>query len=511
MYKIHRTTVDAGPEKKLLINMITSTKLLEGMASFYDPDLIEQRYARTVAEWCMRHFGQHHEAPGVHIKDIFDSHEGRMEETERNLVFNLLSGLSNEYEKAEGASVKYMLSSAGEYFKARSLLALSRRVSASLSDGNTQEAENLLTSYKCTGGPEQTGRDLNKLDGSVLVDAFEQEETSLFTFPGRLGWLLNGEFTRSKFFAILGPEKRGKTWWLNEVAVRAAKARRNVTLFQVGDMSEDQVLTRTSIRLAGRSNKPRYCERHETPVPDCLFNQLGQCKKGKKGKRLSDKIERTKLKTMFLSGSYKDHVPCVECRKNDCFRGSLWYKVMPEVKALTGWDAAKSWRTFQSRTRNRSFMLSVHPSNMLSVAGIDGELNKWEASDGFVPDVIVIDYADNLAPENLREENYRLQQVQTWKSLRSLSQKRDCLVVTATQANAASYDQETLEMKNFSESKLKYAEVTAMIGLNQTPDEKIAGIMRINMIVAREGEFFSGHTVKVAQDLWRGKPCLFSF
>ena len=511
MYKIHKTVIDASPERKLLINMIISTKLLEGIASFYDPDLIGSKYARTVAEWCMRHFNEFHEAPGVHIKDIFENHADRMEEAERTLTSDLLSNLSSEYERAEGASVKVQLSMAGNYFKKQYLSSLSKQISASLSDGDVEEAEKTIVSYKCVGGPESTGRDLNKLNTGDLLTAFEREETPLFTFPGQLGWMLNSEFNRNRFFAILGSEKRGKTWWLNEIAIRAAYARCNVAMFQVGDMSEDQVLLRLSIRLAGRSNKPRYCSQHETPVLDCVFNQLGKCQKGKKGKSLCDKIDRTKLKGMFLSGAHDSHVPCSECKKSEHFKGSLWYKMMPEVKPLTGKDAGKAWQTFQSRTRGKSFILSVHPSSTLSVAGIEGELNKWEASDGFVPDVIVIDYADNLAPENLKEDNYRLQQVQTWKSLRGLSQKHDCLVVTATQANAASYDQETLEMKNFSESKTKYAEITAMIGLNQTADEKTAGIMRINMLAAREGEFFSGRAVKVAQDLWRGRPLLFSF
>jgi len=510
MNKVHRTTVDAGPERKLLIHMIVSTKFLEGLASFYDPDLIKTKYARTVAEWCMRYFNEFHEAPNVHIKDIFDNHLDRMEEAERSLISDLLSSLSGEYEKTEGSSVKYMLKLAGDYFKNNHLTSLSKQISACLSDGDVQEAENLLVSYKLVGGPELKGRDLNKLDGGVLIDAFEREETPLFTFPGKLGWMLNSEFNRNRFFAILGSEKRGKSWWLNEIAIRAAKARCNVALFQIGDMSEDQVLMRLSIRLAGRSNMLRYCVQHESPIRDCLFNQLGRCRKGKKGKGLCDKIERTELKKMFLSGTHNSHVPCFECAKSDYFKGSLWYELMPEVKPLTGRDAFKSWQLFQKRTKGRSFILSVHPSESLSVAGIKGELNRWEASEGFVPDVVIIDYADNLAPENSKDE-YRIQQVRTWQSLRGLSQERDCLVVTATQANAASYDQETLEMKNFSESKLKYAQVNAMIGLNQNPDEKKAGIMRINMIVQREGEFFSKETVKVAQDLRIGKPLLFSF
>ena len=137
-------------------------------------------------------------------------------------------------------------------------------------------------------------------------------------------------------------------------------------------------------------------------------------------------------------------------------------------------------------------------------------LDSWEVFEGFIPDVIVIDYADNLAPENTREE-YRHQQNRTWKMLRGLSPERHCLVVTATQANTASYDQTTLTMKNFTEDKRKYAHVTGMFGLNQSTEEKRAGLMRLNSLVMREDEFYAEDEVNVAQAIWKGAPLLFSF
>jgi hypothetical protein len=86
-------------------------------------------------------------------------------------------------------------------------------------------------------------------------------------------------------------------------------------------------------------------------------------------------------------------------------------------------------------------------------------------------------------------------------------------VVTATQADAKSYDQDRLKLANFSEDKRKYAHVTAMYGLNQDKDdrEKKIGIMRINEIVIREGEFSATNEVYVLQNLRRGQPHLGSY
>jgi hypothetical protein len=192
------------------------------------------------------------------------------------------------------------------------------------------------------------------------------------------------------------------------------------------------------------------------------------------------------------------------------FKGSVWYKQHHIKNPLTWREAWRLGKRFLGRTRGRDFKLSVHPSDQLSVSGLKIILDNWEAFEGFVPDVIVVDYADNLAPES-RKEEFRHQQNQTWKMLRGLSLERHCLVVTATQASAASYDTVSLSMKHFSEDKRKFAHVTGMFGLNQTAAEKRAGLMRINTIVMRESEFHVDEEVHVAQSLKTGQPMLFSF
>ena len=96
-------------------------------------------------------------------------------------------------------------------------------------------------------------------------------------------------------------------------------------------------------------------------------------------------------------------------------------------------------------------------------------------------------------------------------ALRALSLERHCLVASATQADADSYDRYTLGMSNFSESKTKLAHVTGMLGLNQTEEEKKKGITRINKILAREEEAVATDTVSVIGHLATGQPLIASF
>ena len=77
-------------------------------------------------------------------------------------------------------------------------------------------------------------------------------------------------------------------------------------------------------------------------------------------------------------------------------------------------------------------------------------------------------------------------------------------MITATQADADSYERDLLTLKNYSEDKRKYGHVTAMYGLNLDKDgrEKKLNIMRINEILLREAEYDTKSCVTVLQTLF---------
>jgi hypothetical protein len=191
------------------------------------------------------------------------------------------------------------------------------------------------------------------------------------------------------------------------------------------------------------------------------------------------------------------------------YEGAYWY----EQRILTPLDWKESMEKAKKKAEsnpNAELKLFCCPNRSISISGIEAQLDIWENTCNFVPDIVIIDYADILAPENSKAE-FRHQQNETWQCLRKLSQSRHCLVVTATQVNAKSYSKDLLNMENFSEDKRKYAHVTGMFALNQTENEKKKGLMRLNWIVLREGEFNSSEYVYVLQNLNIGRPILGSF
>jgi archaellum biogenesis ATPase FlaH len=161
--------------------------------------------------------------------------------------------------------------------------------------------------------------------------------------------------------------------------------------------------------------------------------------------------------------------------------------------------------------KNRGLRISTHANGTLSVEEMKAILNTWEQQDGWVADIIIVDYADLLTTKGNQEERHKQNNI--WKALRGLNQETNTLLITATQSDAAAYEQDTLRLKNFSEDKRKYAHVTAFYGLNQDSKgrEKNLGVLRINELLLREDGFDANRQVTVLQAMSIGRPILTSY
>ena len=158
------------------------------------------------------------------------------------------------------------------------------------------------------------------------------------------------------------------------------------------------------------------------------------------------------------------------------------------------------------KSKHSYLKLSCHPNSTLKVSGIRSILETW-AQDEWVPDVIVIDYADILDMSHKGLEGRDCIN-QAWKELRALSQYYHCLVITATQTDAAAFDTGLLRRKNFSEDKRKFSHVTGMMGINQTDDEKEMGLYRFNWLKLRDGVYSETRCVNVANCLALANPMI---
>ena len=502
-------------ERRIVLGLIISTEYIQKIRGIWDSKLLEASTARTIAGWCMDYFDQYHKAPNKDIQSIYNAKlKGGLSQEEAEWIEGVLDNLSKEYER-DNFNTPYLIDQTKKYFQERSLWDHIDTIKGALENNELIEAEKEAYSYSSILKENQSAIDpFSKEAVSIVKKAFKEREKPLIKFPKALGDFWGSEFVRGAFVAILGMEKKGKTFVLIEIAIRAIKSKCNVVFFQAGDMTEEQQIRRLGVYLTKRSDQPRYCKGMFLPTIDCLYNQIDTCNEEMRECdfgifKPEDDVKGAGLE--ILSNLYRENKDYVACHNCDKISGVPWLKWREEVPVLKWTEAYRAFREFQKK-HNARFKLSTHANETLRISEIKSLLRIWEKEEGFVPDLIIIDYADIMAPDpDCTRLEFRNQTNKIWQRLRNLSQEQKCLVVTATQAAASSYDHNLLRLSDFSEDKRKFAHVTAMYGLNQTSEEKKIGIMRLNEMVVRDADFDSKQTIKVLQRLQIGRPFLGSF
>jgi hypothetical protein len=518
-------SIDVGLERRIVIGLIVSDDYIRDMYSKINIHLIESNTARIMIKWCLDFYEKYQKAPFRDIESIYFEQlkTGKLdEELAEEIEEDILPDLNDEYE-AGGINAQYLSDQTVRYFNAKRLEKHSAEIDALIDDGKIEEAQTLANNFvKDSGYENETDLDLGSDETLKRIEkAFNNTYETVFKYPRALGQYMNDQLVRGGFLCFFAPEKRGKTFWMLDMAVRAVRQKSRVAFFQAGDMTENQQLRRMCIHLAGRSDKEKYSGKYFQPVRDCVHNQLNDCNKKERqcdfgvlehefseAKDLRDGVTIEMLKEAYALDP--DYEPCHNCKEFNYSKwGTAWIKEKDSGDPLEAVEAVKVYKKFIGKNKPK-FKLSTHPNGTLTVSDISAKLRLWESVDGFVPDLIIIDYADLLVSE-IRSE-YRHQQNDIWMRLRGLSQEKHCLLVTASQTDSQSYKSDTITRDHFSEDKRKLAHPTAIYGLSQDKHgrEKMIGILRINEIGNREGDE-SGKQVCVLQSLRTGKPYLTSY
>jgi hypothetical protein len=460
------TDYDGSIERRILIGMITDKVIVNRLASKWDSEgLFSSEWANLIAKWCIRHYVKHAEAPGKGIESYFLlwARQKRANALQ-TAISDFLQSLSEEHDR-HGNS-EHLLDVAVVHLNKIKLTKLSEKISALITTGDVDGADLLAKSFRRIEMGNKSTVDVLH-DHALLEQVLNPQSVEpLITYPGPLGGFFKESLARNALVAILAPEKKGKTWCMLDLAWQGMCARQRTAFFEIGDLTEDQIMRRFAIRAAQRPLRPKS---YRVPV---LMERRAEKSGGKK-----------------MHCDYEDRTT---------------------TEFLTAADAKSAMqRVCKKIVRSDESYLKLHtsPAGTMTVSGIKSAVEEW-ASDGWTADIIVIDYADLLRMDGKEEGREKINRA--WQELRALSQTFHCLVITATQANRESYNAKNIEMKHSSEDKRKLSHVTAMFGLSQSDIEKSRQIMRYNWVVMREDEFRSDRPVYVAQCLAEGRPVVLS-
>lgn len=506
MPKIKKT--ETHIERNIITGMIVSKEYMNAIHSLYKPEYILSEYARIVAGWCMNYYRKYKDVPNKTIEEIFRRYSEKEEGDVVDLITTFLTSISEEYERKQ-FNAPYLITQTVEYFRKRQITILSDDLRLSLEAGRIEDAEEAIRRFHSV--EQESDLSFDPLDPEVIEAAFEDSPEPLFKLPGAVGELMNPTFHRSGFVALMGPEKRGKSFWLQEFVIRAGAAGNNVAVFEAGDMTKNDWIRRLAVKLSATPVKHHFCNNLLIPLKDCRLNQHGTCGMSERTSTVSI-LGLDGEELSYSEATEKGYVPCEHCRKEnlDTYIGATWYKTKNFDDVLDKKTAIEHITKFQKQQmRSKRIRISFHPSGTLTVKKIEQSLDRWEQLYGFIPDVLVIDYADLLAADNHKE--FRHQQNQIWQDLRAVSQSRSVLILTATQAGRGAYNKSKVESSDTSEDKRKLAHVTALFGLNQTPEEKRKQEMRVGAVVVREDDFDIDKQAVVMQCLPIGKVIVGSY
>jgi hypothetical protein len=445
-------------ERLILTGVITSRPVLAAVSAVWDGKLFSARWSNIIAGWCVAHYRKLRKPPGRDVQSLFDrwADSNQADADTVGLVSAFLADLSRGFAaRKKEIDPDYVIDLAKEYFDRTRLATLKEEINGLIGTGEVAEAKRRVSAFR----PVElgTGALTNPLTDLAAVDEALREKTEkpLIEFPeGALRTFFGGSMEREGFITIQAPEKRGKTTVLLDLAWRAMEQGRRVALFQLGDLSRNQFLRRFYARACGRPVGATPPDKHVL-VP-------------------------TYLGPPTATGGLPD----------------VRHDQMRWDKPLTRERVEKKLKGLRKRYGKEPFKLSVHPARTLTVAGATEILDRWER-EGWRPDVVVFDYAELFAAADGRADT-RDQTNATWLGMASLRLQKKCLVITATQTNAASYETEIITMGNFSEDKRKHSHVTGAFALNQTDEEKQLGLYRFNWLVGRDWDYSTTKCVYAA-------------
>jgi len=535
--------IDSRIERQIITGMIVSDRFIREIRPLCSPDVFQANFSRRVAQWCLDYQEKYNKSPGKYIEDLYLQHKNEFSEDEAAIMESFLSGISEEYERAEAFNIEYVLDKAEEHFRLSALKNLQDSLHRSVVAGRPEEAEEIVKGYRRPARPKSKGIDPLR-DVDSIANALTPEETNpdvIMRLPGDLGVEV-GPLERSFFVAVQAESGVGKTWWLWFISHLAVLLGYDTVFFSM-DTSALKMIQRIWQTITGAPSAflPDYMLGEKggllIPVFDCEKNQNGKCRKRRilvesfddeeiDGPEKRKKKERKKYmmpcrialvegkENKGIKPAYKEakgYYPCTRCRGGEDFAVSTWWReiskrerLSPEVALLKHMSLDRSGVL----KRAGKFHLVEFPSRRHTMEDLLTYLNNLEYYEGFVPSVIVTDYADKFKWRTPGDPRVSIGEI--WDGHKALAQEKHCLVVTASQSNTMRSGKQ-VGRSSWGETIEKEHLLDLGIAFNQSAQDQASGIMRASIAKKRHGRMERAAEVVVLQQLAIGKPYVDSF
>ncbi len=459
--RIVRKTINTEPEKIIVTGLITSDKFIKIVEPFLKKSIsmLQTSYGRIVINWCLDYYNKYHVAPKKNIQQIYKNKKEEVDEETLEIIGELLNGLSENYSREANYNEEYAIDQSLSYLNEIKLDDLLDKIKEAKEKKQFDKANGLIREYKklekTSYVPIDVFREIDK-----VVSLMNEEKDGLFSFPGALGELL-GPADRGDLIGVAAPSKRGKTFWLIEFGIRLSMIPLRVAYFNL-EMSNKKMVIRIYQNVLGEL---KYVNSKIKKIVKIPYFEEDEEKEGKYNIKYNE-IEKRGL--------------------NDETVG----------------NKAKAMNTLAHSGRFKLFCI---PNSAVTIEQLDEHVSALVTNENFIPDVIIIDYADIIKPSF--KEDHRNQIDHTWRNLRKMADEKHCLVITASHCNKKTLEKD-IRQGDLSEDSRKLNHVSLMFALNQNKRDRELGMMRISVLASRYEDFQVENEVVVAQNLAIGKPFL---
>lgn len=249
------------------------------------------------------------------------------------------------------------------------------------------------------------------------------------------------------------------SWYLLYCATQALLSKLRVLIFSF-EMTKSQVIKRLLQSFMGelKENDEQLDEPIEIKIPYFFYNE--------------DK-EKNEIR-------YRDRIK----------RGLNYNKIKTKMKAVRDYLA-----------KNGSLKIICAPMQSMTTLDIS-KIADDLVLEGFVPDVIISDYADITLSNITGEHRHKLDDI--WKGYKNIALSKHIAVITATHSNKSTYNSD-ISQADASDDIRKMNHVSMMIALDQKSTEKSMGVMRVGVIAHRHKDFNPDEKVIVLENKLIGK------
>jgi replicative DNA helicase len=409
------------------------------------PELFSTRAYRKIAETAFDHIARYGTPPRAHLPDLLEDALRRGDEGK--LLWQTIEAMQRLEPELQP---DYVLGELDRFIAIREMSLAVERAADALHAGDLEEAQQAL--YSSAPQPNMSSG-IWLADPKQSLRFLDQKEEDYF--PSGVEVLDDAGVrpARKTLFLVMAPTKKGKSWWLVEIAKQALLHRKSV-LYVTLEMSEQQLAQR---------------------LVQALFA-----------------MTRDKAKTL--------RVPLFRRSETGAMNISF-EELSPEVlDASSKKVVAKKLRALQKRP---PLLIKEFPTGTLTTAQLSAYLDAIKRQHDFTPDVLIVDYGDLM---QISREHLRVDTGRAFVELRGIAMQRNLALVTATQGNRQSANARVVNHTHVAEDWSKIATADTVCTYSQTAEEKKIGLARILVSAARDAR--DQYLTLISQCYDTGQFCL---